>query len=252
LPLPRAWRELRAARFPDIPEDCGNRAAPGVFLDHESRDWTRRGTTRDQFRMERYIDRFDLAAKRILHIGVGNSGLAQRLKGRAGEIVGTTIDQPEVDWAQRIGLPRYTVLLHNKYGDDPALVPGQFDFIVDNNPTSFCCCMAHLAELFDFYTGKLAPGAQVITDQLGLGWLADDGVPRFQFDFDDLAAVARLAGLSAYRINRDVYVLSRTTPPPPGALPLLRHYLRHYGSFPRRAIGRVRRELDGVRARKRG
>jgi hypothetical protein len=43
------------------------------------RNWSQKWTTPDQLRIERYIDRFDLRSKRILHIGIGNSGLARRV-----------------------------------------------------------------------------------------------------------------------------------------------------------------------------
>lgn len=239
MPLPPAWRELARARFPQLPEDCGASINPGVFFDPSHRDWSRRGTTKDQRRIEEYIDRFDLGSKRILHVGVGNSGLAKRFRGRFREVVGTTVDQPEVDWGSGLGIPGYRVLLQNKYANTADLLPGRFDFIVDNNPTSACCCLRHLATLFELYREKLEDGGQVVTDQLGLSWIPENGIPRFSFDFDDLASVAAVSGLSAHRVNRHIYVLACGPLPSASKVALARHRVRLAASLPRRAAGLI-------------
>ena len=228
----KAWRELQGSRFPELPLDCGNRRDPGVIYSEDLRDWSDKATTPDQYRIEKYIDRFDLRNKRLLHIGIGNSGLARRFHRRVKEIVGTTIDEPEVKVALSLDLPNYTLVLHNKYSGEQDIVPGKFDFIVDNNPTSPCCCFSHLADLFDFYSEKLADGGQVVTDLQGLAWVPEDSDPRWGFDFDDLAAVAEAAGFSAFRANGKVYVLSRSPPTSPRNLALSRHLWRRAKKLP--------------------
>lgn len=238
MPLPLAWRDLGKSRFPAIPADCGNEATPGVVEDADFRNWSERPTTADQRRIERYLDRFDLRDKRILHIGVGNSGLARRFHGRVAEIVGTTIDPPELEAAQSMSLPNYRVALHNKFSGDTDALQGKFDFIVDNNPNSSCCCMRHLAELFSLFATKLADGGQIVTDRQGIGWIPPSGLPRFRFDFDDFAAVATAAGFSTYRMNRTVYVLSRTRPAHAGAGALTRHFWRLARKLPGRLAHR--------------
>ena len=244
------WRELHARNFPELPFDCGNRSDPGVRRCPDLRDWSAKATTPDQHRMEHYIDRFDLRQKRILHIGIGNSGLARRFHGRVKEIVGTTIDEPEIRVAVSFALPNYHFVIHNKFSRSDDLVEGTFDFILDNNPTSPCCCVRHLAVLFDFYTGKLAPGGQIVTDRQGLEWLPDQSNPRWSFNFDDLAAVGAAAGLSAFRPNRNVYVLSRSAPAAPGWFSLARHFARRARALPARigrsgprALGRIARKI---------
>lgn len=247
--LPKAWRELHRSRFPELPLDCGNRTDPGIIYSEDLRDWSHKATTSDQARMERYIDRYDLRHSRILHIGIGNSGLAQRFHKRAGEIVGTTIDEPELRVARALALPNYAFVLHNKYSGRNEVVDGTFDVIFDNNPTSPCCCIRHLADLFELYASKLADGGQIVTDQLGLGWVPDDSNPRWSFNFDDLAAAGAAAGLSAYRMNRSVYVLSRTPPRAADFASSARHIARRIASLPRhiaragkRTIARITRK----------
>lgn len=247
------WKELQARRFPELPLDCGNRADPGIIYSEDLRDWSDKATTPDQRRIESYIDRFDLRDKRILHIGIGNSGLAKRFHRRVGRIVGTTIDQPEIDVAKALGLTNYAFVRHNKYSGEDA-VPGRFDIIVDNNPTSPCCCIGHLAELFRFYHSKLAEDGQIVTDREGLEWIPEGANRRWSFDFRDLAAVGAVEGFSAHRINRNVYVLSRGRLPKPQPLALIRHGVRRAASVPRRAagmaLGTLRRILRLVRSSK--
>lgn len=226
------WRELHQRHFAELPFDCGNSTDPGVRYCEDLRDWSDKATTPDQRRIENYIDRFDLRRKRILHIGIGNSGLARRFHRRVQEIVGTTIDEPEMSVARSRAFPNYRFVLHNKFSGRDDAVDGPFDFILDNNPTSPCCCVRHLGELFDFYDKKLAPGGQVVTDRQGLAWVPDGTNPRWSFDFDDLEAVGATAGLSAYRASRQVYVLSRSAPPAPGPVSLSRHLLRRAGRLP--------------------
>jgi len=224
--LTDAWRDLARSRFPDLPLDCGNARDPGVIYSDDLRDWSDKATTPDQARIESFIDRYDLRNMRILHIGIGNSGLARRFGGRVREIVGTTIDQPEIRVAGSLGISNYSFVIHNKFSGDNTAIHGTFDFILDNNPTSPCCCIRHLSDLFDLYGEKLAPGGQIVTDLQGLAWVPDDSDPRWSFSFEDLAAVAAAAGFTARRMTRRVCVLWRSAPPAPGIGSLCRHLLR--------------------------
>jgi hypothetical protein len=232
MPLTDAWRALHRSRFAELPLDCGNLRDPGVIYSEDLRDWSDKATTPDQARMERYIDRYDLRHARVLHIGIGNSGFARRFHARVKEIVGTTIDEPEIHVARSLALPNYAFVVHNKYSGRDAGIEGTFDFILDNNPTSPCCCVRHLSDLFDLYAKKLAPGGQIVTDHLGLGWVPDGSSPRWSFDFDDLAAAGAAAGLSAFRVSRSVYVLSQSAPKAPDMLSRSKSLLRRAAALP--------------------
>lgn len=243
------WRELHEQRFPELRFDCRNSSDPGVLYSVDLRDWSTKATTPDQRRIERYIDRFDLRQKRVLHVGIGNSGLAKRFHSRVKEIVGTTIDQPELEVARLAALPNYSAAIHNKYSGASDAVGGKFDLIIDNNPTSPCCCVRHLAALFDFYADCLAEGGQIVTDRQGLEWVPKDSDSRWSFDFSDLTAVANVVGLSAFRVTGNVYVLSQTAPPAPDVISLSRHVVRQAGVLPgrivrsgQRAIARIARK----------
>lgn len=238
MPVAKVWRDLHRSRFPGLPLDCGATCDPGILFSEDLRDWSLRETTPDQARIERYIDRFDLRDKRILHIGIGNSGLARRLRNRAREIVGTTIDDPEIRVAEATGLANYAFVKHNKYSGDNGIVPGRFDVIIDNNPTSPCCCMRHLATLFEFYVAKLAPDGMIVTDREGLEWIPEGAPEGWSFDFEDLSAVAAAARLRTFRVTRTVYLMTFTAPLTPTMPSLLRH------------AARLARELPGKLARR--
>jgi hypothetical protein len=227
-----AWRDLAERRFPELPLDCGNDRDPGHRYCEDLRDWSDKATTPDQKRIEHYIDGFDLRQKRVLHIGIGNSSLAKRFHKRVMEIVGTTIDEPEMAVAGSLAIPKYRYVMHNKYSGDDGPVEGTFDFILDNNPTSPCCCIRHLFEMFDFYVRKLAPGGQIVTDREGLGWVPDEVNQRWRFTFGDLEMVAAAAGLGATKVNRDTYVLSRGAPLRRSARSLAQHWARRLAQLP--------------------
>ena len=204
------------------------------------RDWSEKWTTPDQLRIEKYIDQFDLREKRVLHIGIGNSGFAKRFQERVGEIVGTSLDEPEVELARTLHFPNYRAVLHNKYSGETEQIAGSFDFIVENNPTSACCCLRHLAELFQLLDSKLAEGGQIVTDRVGLAWIPENANPRWSFDFDDLQAVASAVGLNAWKIDRNTYVLCRSAPSKPALRGRLTSWSRRLRDFAAKLRERVR------------
>src|SRR5437773_10864973 len=88
---------------------CGNLAQPWVTLCSEAVDWTQQETTRDQVRIEAVLDTMAVTGASILHVGVGNSGLAQRFASRARRIDGLTVHQNEKTYADALKITNYTV-----------------------------------------------------------------------------------------------------------------------------------------------
>ncbi len=212
--------KLRDSRFPELPLDCGNSVRPGIVDTAEWRDWSDVETTADQLRIEDYLDLFDLSDSDILHIGIGNSGLAQRFADKAKSIFGISVVESEVEQANSLDLPNYRAVIHNKHSGGDERIPAAFDFIIDNNPTTFCCCLEHLARMLELYANRLSPSGQVVTDRVGLGWTTDapGSNRRWAFSFDDLAAAAALAGLTAARAGPTIYTLSVGRPRRPGII----------------------------------
>jgi hypothetical protein len=220
-------RELQQ-RFPELPLDCGNAADPGVVDEAQWRDWTSMETTPDQLRIENYLDALPLSGKRILHVGVGNSGFALRFSKRAVEIVGITVVRPEADHGNSLEIPNYDVIVHNKHAGSSERIRGTFDFIVDNNPTTFCCCINHLCSMMTFYADSLCRDGQIVTDRVGLAWTtaAPGANARWAFSFEDLAEVARCFGLEAHKMSDSIYVLAFDKPRSPSSLMILLKELR--------------------------
>lgn len=232
-PLHAIWLE----RFKGLPWSC-DQQVPGVVDEDEWRDWDTRDTTPDQVRIEDYIDRYRLSGKRIFHVGIGNSKLAARFIRRGATVVGTTISPTELALAAQLRLAGYEPRLENKHDAAAGPDEGRIDFLVDNNPTTFCCCMEHLGSMLATYRNLLAPGGQIVTDRVGLGWTtsAPGANPRWGFDFCDFEAVGRAFDLVANRHDDCIYVLSRRLPPAPGPVWLARYHVV-------RALTRIGRRL---------
>jgi hypothetical protein len=82
-----------------------------------------------------------------------------------------------------------------------------FDFIVDNNPSTFCCCFFHLARMMTAYRRLMRDGGRIVTERVGLGWVVKGGNPRWSFDFDDWSRIAEVLGLSTSDINGEVFTM---------------------------------------------
>src|SRR4051794_10142210 len=95
---------------------CGRLDQPGRGLDNPAEvNYADKQTSLDQSWIEDQLDRMELAGRRLLHVGVGNSGLAVRLAPRLRLIDGLTVDRNEKARADRLGLDNYHVFLMNKY-----------------------------------------------------------------------------------------------------------------------------------------
>jgi hypothetical protein len=115
-------------------EFCGNLEQPWVTLNSAAVDWTQQETTRDQARIEAVLDTMAVTGTSILHVGVGNSKLAQRFASQARRLDGLTVHQNEKTQADALRIPHYTVYVLNKYSPEfGAVLTKPYDFIIDNN-----------------------------------------------------------------------------------------------------------------------
>jgi len=188
---------------------CGQLDQPGVKTDDPRMvDWSRIPTTIDQQRIELVLAERDLAGARVLHVGVGDSGLARRFHGRCRSIDGITVAENERLHADELKLPNYKVYRVNKFSREFTLTlePG-YQLIIDNNPASYACCAYHFAAMMENYRWAVAPGGALLTDQRGLHWVAGDR--RWRMKYEDLAAVGKRFGMTATRITQDVFSLRR-------------------------------------------
>jgi hypothetical protein len=118
----------------------------------EALDWTHQATTPDQAHIEAVLTTLAVIGSALLHVGVGNSQLAQRFASRARRIDGLTVSPQEIAHAAALGLPHYTVFMLNKYS--PAfgsVMTHTYDWIIDNNLASFACCRYHFLVMVEQY-----------------------------------------------------------------------------------------------------
>lgn len=207
---------LAAEKINDLPVSCGV-SVPGWIEVDEWHVWSLLPSTPDQLRIESWMEGFAIKGSQILHVGAGNSLFAKRFCAYGAQVTGTTVAPEEVAHGKSLAIPGYHVLLHNKYcGADGRDWP-RFDFIVDNNPSSFGCCLDHYMAMLRFYADVLAPGGQVLVDRVGLSWALsnESSDARWGFSFEDLAATAALVGLRAFAVSPTIIALARKYPKKP-------------------------------------
>lgn len=158
-------------RFALFRRHCDDVLLPNIAYSDGS--WIKRKTTSDLRRITTFLtERKERSS--ILQIGIGNSSLFATIGDAVNRFVGITIVSDEVEHA-RTSFPdafglRYTVLLMNKYSDELASLEGGFDFIVDNDLSSYACCRHHFGSMLKAYHGLLAPGGCVLIGIDGLGY----------------------------------------------------------------------------------
>ena len=84
-------------------------------------------------------------------------------------IDGLTVHQNEKIQAEALGIPNYTVYVLNKHSAEfVSVLTNTYDFIIDNNLSSFACCKYHFAVMWENYLRVLAPHGQILTCQIGM------------------------------------------------------------------------------------
>lgn len=199
-----------ALRIAPLPERCHRTESPSLVDVESYRDWSSFPTTDDQSRIESILEKFVRPDSDILHVGIGNSLLACRFSPTVRSIVGITVSPGEAEHGRSVRLPNYQPGLWNKYRFRAERSPAGFDAIVDNNPTSFSCCLWHLSEMIAWYKAALRPEGAIFTDRMGLGWVLDsaEALPACSFSFDQWRLLGACVGLEAVDIDGYVYVLT--------------------------------------------
>lgn len=149
-------------------------------------NFSQRDTTVDQARIENEINQLSLAGKNILHVGVGNSKLAQRFSPKVDWIDGLTVSIEEKNHGQTLRLSNYQVFLMNKYSDAILDLKNRYDIISDNNLAGFACCEFHYERMLTHYLTLLRPQGLILTDKRGMEWSRPGGG---KLGYEDLKAL---------------------------------------------------------------
>jgi len=205
-------RRLNTTRFGTVLQHCGADETPGTAVNPEWRVWTHRDTTPDQQRIEAHLPALLRPESAILHIGVGNSGLARSFSGAVARILGTTVDVEEKTFADHLEIPNYEVELVNKHSKQITQVDGRIYLIVDNNPASFACCLFHLTRMMACYAELLAENGMLLAAEPGLRWTVGDDT-SWSLSWDDWVVIAETLSLQPKKLDEFVYCMRR----PPAA-----------------------------------
>ena len=187
-------------------EYCGSEQ-PGVALNHEAIDWTRQETTPDQFRIEAVLDTMALTGTQLLHVGVGNSKLAQRFAGRVRCIDGLTVHQNEKIYTEALAIPNYTVYVLNKYSHEvSSALPHAYNYVIDNNLASFACCRKHFFVMLENYLSVLRCQGRILTCQIGMDAYHDQ--LGCTMTYADLVSLERQFPVLVSKLTDVVYALT--------------------------------------------
>ena len=185
---------------------CGGEQ-PGVASNDEAIDWTQQQTTPDQVRIEAVLDTMALTGAQLLHVGVGNSKLAQRFASRLSGVDGLTVHHNEKIYADALAIANYTVYVLNKYSREVVSVLSHtYDFIIDNNLASFACCKKHFFIMLENYLSLLRSRGRILTCQIGMDAYHDDF--GCTMAYADLVSLERQFPVLVSKLTDVVYALT--------------------------------------------
>jgi len=203
---------FRSLKIQQIRRNCGEKTDLGIYEEQGWRDWSERETTPDQKRIESYLSSLSLSGKSLLHVGIGNSEFAKSFHSRVAGIDGITIEKCEYEKGLDSGLNKYRVFLLNKYSRKLSDYLGKrYDFIIDNNPSSFACCRKHFITMMKSYWKLLRPGGVILTDRLGLEWVSSLNDPLWEMSGEDWIEMGKKFNLAGTSYNEWVIGLKKTS-----------------------------------------
>ena len=134
--------------------------------------WEDKEATNDEKYILNYLKSItSIDEKKILHIGIGNSYIANNLNNFY-KIDGISISKNELDFAKKQNTKNYNVYFQNKFSRDNLLNSKLkfYDIIIDVNLKSFSCCDKAFNKLFELYKTILNNNGILITGRAGMKW----------------------------------------------------------------------------------
>jgi len=146
--------------------------------------WENRRTTSDEKDIINKISNDkNLINKNILHIGIGNSELAQKIDS-SNNIFGITISNSEIENANSLKLKNYKIFFCDKYSlnFEKNFKNYKFDLIIDTNLKSYTCCQNAFDYMMEKLFNFLNHEGQIITSTNGMKWFKSLK-PKLSFNF---------------------------------------------------------------------
>ena len=134
--------------------------------------WEEREATSDEIYIVDFVNKNNLSQKkRVLHVGIGNSYVANKLLSYA-QIDGITISNKEIKKGKLSMLKNYECFFLNKYSNHKLFENklNNYDIIIDANIKSFACCEKAFQNLFFKYTKMLNYQGMIVTGKKGMNW----------------------------------------------------------------------------------
>ena len=147
----------------------------GCILFNDNSDylyWENRKETDDEIEIVNYLNHFDnLKYFKILHIGIGNSYIAQNLNDYTG-IDGISLSNNEIFLANNLNIENYNCFFLNKLSEkafnDPKF--NKYDLIIDVNLKSYSCCNNAFQKMFNNYVKILNDNGFILSGKKGMNW----------------------------------------------------------------------------------
>ena len=132
---------------------CGHHAQPGVTRMQRGPGFdAARDHARTQAHIEAVLETLAIMGASLLHVGIGNSQLAQRFASRARHIDGLTVPHMKrpmrMPWGSPITPCMCSMSIVTAFD---AVLTQPYDVIIDNNLASFACCHAHFSVMLAQY-----------------------------------------------------------------------------------------------------
>jgi len=173
---------------------------------YKDTSWVKIAITEDQLRIESVLKNLTLKNKRLLHIGIGSSSIAKKLSKESIHIDGITIMQEEKEYASTLKLNNYDVYLMNKYSNDLNDLNFKYDFIIDNNLSSFACCKQHYLLMMNNYINLLNTGGMLLTDQVGMSYYENYA---FGINYKDLQNLEKEFPVKIVKLTDSVFSINK-------------------------------------------
>jgi hypothetical protein len=194
---------IRRYRYKRFTQPCTSSLSPAaVYIDGS---WLSKSVTPDQLRITDYIQNLTIKHADLLHIGIGNSDFAKCISPKVNQIHGITIVNDELLFAKQLNIQNYQAFSFNKYSIEILSLNHQYDFIIDNNLTSYACCIFHFEQMLSYYLMLLKPGGKIITDKVGLYYF----LSGFGLTFQELKAWEQKLPIKANLVTNNIIEIEK-------------------------------------------
>jgi len=150
-----------------------------------------------------------LALRRFCTLRSETRAFGKRFAPRVEFIRGITIHDEERMFANNLAIVNYIVTTNSKYSANIASFTEKFDFIVDNNPSTFACCLFHFCTMLISYKKLLRDGGEILTAEPGLSCEGSTGDPNWSLRWSDWAYLGEVLAMPTRRLTEDVYSMHR-------------------------------------------